>query len=316
MDRYLVTGGCGFIGSNLTQSLINDGHEVIVLDDLSSGKAENISPKVHLIKADVSNFDEVAKVFSLGLSGCFHLAANPSVSQSINEYGKCHKTNLGGLITVLEVAAKVSVGGRTKIPVIFASSCAVYGNSNSLPLSESLQLKPLSFYGADKLSGEIHATLGSNLLDVPSLGLRFFNVYGPGQRASSDYSGVLSIFCSQLLLGNPIRIYGDGQQVRDFVFVSDVVDVMKLAMKNVRKLSPGIFNVCSGEGTTITEVAEIVAELCGGQFKVIYESEREGDIRVSIGDPALCKKILGWQTTTNMREGLKQVIDWLRQKVY
>jgi len=311
MSRYLVTGGCGFIGSNLVKSLLSKGHEVIVLDDLSTGRADSIPAHIPLIKADVADASAVLGAFNQNVDGCFHLAANPSVSQSIEDYAGCHRTNLGGTVAVFDSASKHALKRGTHVPVVYASSCAVYGDAEIMPLSEDADTNPLSSYGTDKLCGEIHARMASSAYNLPSVGLRFFNVFGPGQRPESVYSGVLSIFCKTLAEGNQVTIYGDGLQERDFVFVDDVVGALCLAMRQAVDCSPGIFNVCTGVRRPLIDVGHLIADFCSTSFEPEFASARTGDIRMSLGNPAKCFESIGWKYSTDFEDGIRQTLNWL-----
>jgi len=311
MSRYLVTGGCGFIGSNLVNALLKGGHEVRVLDDLSSGKRESIPDHVSFIEADVADRPKVSDAFD-NVDGCFHLAADPSVSRSLEDYIGSHRTNLGGTISVLDSASRESKKRQVYVPVVYASSCAVYGSSGATPLSETSPADPLSSYGADKLSGEIHARMASTAYGVPSVGLRFFNVYGPGQLPASTYSGVLSIFCKKLIAGERVSIFGDGEQRRDFVFVEDVVNHIWQAMIRMPEISPRVYNVCTGRGISLLGVGRLIAKICNTSFDPIFAEERPGDIRFSVGDPQAGIAALGLAASISLEDGLVRTLDWLR----
>ena len=221
MALYLVTGGCGFIGSHLVEDLLNRGHRVRILDDLSTGKRSNLpagapSRQCELITGDVIDRELVERCFE-GVDHCFHLAAVASVQRSNEDWSGTHRINLTGAINIFDAAR------RQRVPVVYASSAAVYGDNADTPLQESAQLRPLTAYGADKLGCELHARVASLVHSVPTTGLRFFNVYGPRQCASSPYSGVISIFADRLTRAEPLVVFGDGEQTRDFIFVKDVV---------------------------------------------------------------------------------------------
>lgn len=308
MAHYLVTGGLGFIGSHLVEALLAAGNRVTVLDDGSTGRPENVSPEVPVVLADVANGQVVRRALH-GLDGCFHLAANPSVPRCLEDYLGTHRTNLTGTVAVLDAAAREGRERGVPIPVVYASSCAVYGNPKELPLRESSPTLPLSSYGADKLAGEIHARMAAGVLGVPSLGLRLFNVYGPRQDPNSPYSGVLSIFCHRLAAGEGVTVFGDGRQVRDFVYVGDVVTRFLSAMARVRTFSPAVVNVCTGRRTSLLEVGRIVAGLCRRSFAPEFAAERTGDIKVSVGDPTLGETTLGPHLYMSLEEGLRRTLN-------
>ncbi len=247
MSTYLVTGGCGFIGSHLADSLLADGHAVRILDDLSTGKRANKPEAATLIEADVADPRAVVRAME-GVDGCFHLAAIASVERANRDWLGTHRVNLSGTITILEAAR----GGP--IPVVYASSAAIYGDNPALPLAETAAPRPLSAYGADKLGCELHARVAGRVHGIPTTGLRFFNVYGPRQDPLSPYSGVISIFCERLRGGRGVTIFGDGGQTRDFVFVADVVRALRAALRRV-STEAGVFNVCTGRASSVRDLA-------------------------------------------------------------
>lgn len=252
MANYLVTGGCGFIGSQLTSKLLAEGHAVIVVDDLSNGHI--IYPKATYIEKDISQLENIHKLFK-GLDGCFHLAAIPAVNMDFAKWFTFHRTNLNGSLNVFKAA--IDAGN---IPVVYASSCGVYSDINRLPLTEGQFLNPLSSYGCDKLSTELNASFLAHAYQLPSMGLRFFNVYGPYQQATSPYSGVITNLIINLLNNESLLIFGDGEQTRDFVFVDDVVNNLIHAM-NTLKQQAHVVNICSGIKITINELADLLAAL-------------------------------------------------------
>jgi UDP-glucose 4-epimerase len=300
MQKYLVTGGCGFIGSKLANVLVAKGHHVRILDDLSSGFLRNVPAGVELIDGDVADSVAVAEAMH-DIDGCFHLAAVASVERGRLDWVGTHRTNLTGTITILDTARRVSP--TRPIPVVYASSAAVYGDNPNSPLAETASTRPLSAYGADKLGCEQHARVAGHVHGVPTCGLRFFNVYGPGQNPSSPYSGVVSIFSSRLQAGHEIVVHGDGRQVRDFVFVEDVVRALLAAMNHVSP-SAKVFNVCTGRGTSILDLATVLADLFGTSCDLIFGPHRAGDIRSSVGNPSLARRELAFQAQTDLRDGL------------
>ena len=302
--KYLVTGGCGFIGSHLVDSLISDGHAVRVLDNLSTGKRELIPSSVELVVGDVADQPMVRRCME-GVDGCFHLAAVASVQRSIEDWVGTHRTNLTGTIAVLDAAR--ARNGLPARPVVFASSAAVYGASNELPLAETSSTRPVSAYGADKLGSELHAEVAASVFNVPATGLRFFNVYGPRQDPESPYSGVVSIFSNRLRAGLPITIFGDGGQTRDFIFVGDVIRFLRAAMEtSVPALR--IFNVCSGRATSLLDLVATLGEIVARTPRILHEKPRSADIRHSLGDPAVARLSLGVAVQTTLRDGLRATL--------
>ncbi|CAK0756880.1 Epimerase [Azospirillaceae bacterium] len=300
MAKYLVTGGCGFIGSHLVELLLSRGHSVSVIDDLSTGKLSNIPDGVPVTIGDVADPNLIAQAME-GHDGCFHLAAVASVEKSREQWLETNHANLVGSIAVFDAARRV--GGGRRVPVIYASSAAVYGNNANIPLEESAERRPLSAYGADKLACELHAVVADHVHGVPTVGFRFFNVYGPRQDPKSPYSGVISIFADRISRGEPIMIFGDGEQVRDFVNVGDVVRVLVAAMEAPPPGSP-VFNVCTGRGTSIKQLAAILGDLTGRNPQIGYAPARPGDIARSIGSPAALIAAFGLPCSTILAEGL------------
>jgi UDP-glucose 4-epimerase len=307
MARFLVTGGAGFIGSHLVQALLGDGHVVRILDDLSSGLRENVPQEVELTEADVT--DPVALESALdGMDGCFHLAAIASVARSHHEWLRTHKVNLTGTINLFDQVRPSR--RRREVPVVYASTAAIYGNCGSFPVDEECPAAPLSAYGADKHACELHARVAGAIHGVPTVGLRFFNLYGPRQDPLSPYSGVISIFAGQLLRGEPIEIFGDGEQARDFTYIDDAVSALRRAMR-LATTSALVFNVCTGKATSVQGLAQLMAELCGTQLIVRRRPARCGEVRFSIGDPQRAMQRLGFTARTTLPEGLAMTLDVL-----
>jgi UDP-glucose 4-epimerase len=307
--HYLVTGGAGFIGSHLCDALVGQGHQVRVLDDLSTGLPHNLPPEAELIVGDVADRETVSTAAE-GVDGVFHLAAVASVARSIEAWLDTHRTNLGGTINVFDAARLAQPHGP--IPVVYASSAAIYGDNTALPLVETAMLSPLTPYGADKAGSELHAKAAWSTFGVPSTGLRFFNVYGPRQDQSSPYSGVISIFVERLISGNPLRIFGDGRQTRDFIYVNDVVAALAAAMNNSVR-GTAVYNVCTGLPTSVNTLVEALERVIGKRAFVQHDPRRAGDIENSCGDPSHMVRDLGVSAQTPLDVGLAHLIDWQRQ---
>jgi len=282
------------------------GDRVRVLDDLSTGSESNLAPGAELVRGDVADPAVVRRAMA-DVDGCFHLAAIASVERGVREWMSTHRANLSGTIGILEEASRA----QGRIPVVYASSAAVYGNCDALPLTEDTPAWPLSAYGADKLGCELHARVAGVVHQVPSAGLRFFNVFGPRQDPRSPYSGVISIFCDRLSRGEPVSIFGDGEQTRDFVFVADVVAALVAAMEQVSTAAP-VFNICTGRPTSVRELAATVADLCGAHLEVRQQPPRSGEIRHSLGSPRLAQAKLGLSPPEGLSDGLAKVVAWLR----
>jgi len=307
MARFLVTGGAGFIGSHLVHALLGEGHMVRVLDDLSSGNRKNLPQQVELIEADVTDPAAVDGALD-GVDGCFHLAAIASVARSHREWLRTHQVNLTGTINVFDQARPAR--RRREVPVVYASTAAIYGNCGNFPVDEESPAAPLSAYGADKHACELHARVAGAIHSLPTVGLRFFNLYGPRQDPLSPYSGVVSIFADRLLRREPVEIYGDGEQARDFTFISDAVCALRHAMQ-AATTSAFVFNVCTGKATSVRGLAQTVAELCGTELIVHRRPARCGEVRISIGDPQRATERLGFTAQTTLSDGLAMTLNVL-----
>jgi UDP-glucose 4-epimerase len=299
MAHYLITGGAGFIGSHLADVLVANGHVVRVLDNLSTGRIENLPCGTELIRADILNQDAMRSALD-GIDGCFHLAAIASVEQCRRDWRRSHAVNLTGLIALFEELLQVKRGRAGPVPVVYASSAAVYGAA----ISEQAPTQPLNAYGVDKLGCEMHAAVGAQLHGLASVGLRFFNVYGPRQDPNSPYSGVVSVFSRRIRQAGPVEIHGDGSQVRDFLYVADAVAALRRAMDIATPGASEIFNVCTGVGTRIRELAETLSQIHDAPFAPRSAPSRAGDIKVSIGDPRKASRTLGFTAQISLKQGL------------
>jgi UDP-glucose 4-epimerase len=305
MNLYLITGGAGFIGSHLCDALIARGDKVRVLDDLSTGHRANLPENAELIVGDIADPAATMRATE-GVDGCFHLAAIASVERGMHDWLGTHRANLTGTISVFDAIRRQG----TKVPVVYASSAAVYGDCKTVPIPETADRRPLSPYGADKYGCELHALCASHVHGIPTVGLRFFNVYGPRQDPKSPYSGVISIFCERVLNGSPIDILGDGGQTRDFVHVSDVVLALLTSMR-LRPADAPVFNVCTGEATSILDLAHLICDLAGQQPGIRHMPPRAGEIRHSLGDRSESLRSLGLGGTVALRDGLATVLKFL-----
>lgn len=303
MSQYLVTGGAGFIGSHLIEALIEQGHTVRVLDDLSTGKRENLPANVELVVGSIVDADLVKKCMQ-DVEGVFHLAAVSSVQKSNEDWQGTHQINLTGTINILDAARP------NQVPVVYASSAAVYGDNAAMPLQENSTTRPLTAYGADKLGSELHARVASLVHQVPTVGMRFFNVYGPRQDPASPYSGVISIFADRILRNEDVKTFGDGEQTRDFVYVKDVVEFLLAAVEKASH-HPMVFNVCTGKSTSINQLASTLMSITGNRVEITRDNPRAGDIRVSLGDPSRARYYLGVSASVSLGTGLRSLVDFV-----
>ena len=303
MARYVVTGGAGFIGSHLVDALLARGHSVNVIDDLSTGHREDLDRRARLTIGDVADAALMREAL-VNADGCFHLAAIASVARANADWVGTHRCNQAGTVSVLDAARACG-----RIPVVYASSAAVYGTQSAPTLHEGLIAMPLSAYGADKLGSELHARVAFGVHRVPTAGFRFFNVYGPRQDPKSPYSGVISIFAERIATGRAVVVEGDGGQTRDFIFVADVVRHLLAGMWRLHGAPEAcVFNACTGRATSILDLARELAEVCGRTTTIRFAAARPGDIRSSLGDPTLAVRELRVAALTDMREGLQATL--------
>ena len=307
--NVLVTGGAGFIGSHLVDALmkINDVEEVRVIDNFSTGRIKNISShlkskKLSLLKDDIRNRKAVHKAMR-NIDYVFHEAAIASVPLSVKNPQVCYEVNVNGTLSLLEEA-------RIQDAIfIYASSCAVYGDPSKIPIREDDAPKPISPYGASKLSAEALCIAYNRTYGLRSTCLRYFNVYGPRQ-LYSRYSGVITIFTNQALRGENITIYGDGKQTRDFIHVKDVVDA-NLLIANCKRAYGLVFNVGTGKETSIKSLALKIIKIVGADIKIVYKAPIKGDIRRSVADISRIKKIANYSPKISLDEGLSSFVKYV-----
>jgi len=302
--KILITGGAGFIGSCLADRLIEKGFKVVVVDDLSSGKKENINKQAKFYKKDICNPD-VSKIFKKEKPKIvFHLAAKINLQESLEDPAKDLKTNVFGTINVLENCKKYNVK-----KIIFASSCAVYGEAK-IPVSEKSLPKPLFPYGINKLCAEKYLDYYHSFFNLPFIALRFSNVYGPRQNSKGE-SGVVAVFCDKLISGKTAVIYGSGFQTRDFIFVKDAVNAL-IAAKNSRKT--GVFNIGTGKENSVNNVFLKISKILGAKTKAKRKKFKQKDQNRSLLDVSLAKKELKWKPEYSFEEGIKKTLDWFRDR--
>ena len=307
--RYLVTGGAGFIGSNLVDELVKRGQEVVVLDDLSAGKEANLPAVRDRIDLHIGTITDLAAVQSAckGVQYVIHLAARTSVPRSVLNPLESNHVNIDGTLNVL-VAARDAQVRR----FVFAASSAAYGETPTLPKVETMPAQPISPYGVTKFVGEMYAQVFGRVYGLENACIRYFNVFGPRQDPSSQYSGVLSRFMLAVIEGQAPVIYGDGGQTRDFTYVENVVDETLRACE-----APGasglVFNGGTGARITLNEVLKMLSRITGKTIQAKYDAARNGDIRDSQADVSLARKILGYEPRVLFEEGLRRTWEWYRK---
>jgi len=308
VSKVLITGGAGFIGHHLTRRLLGMSYELVVLDNFKTGKMQNISQHLKnapfkLVVGDVRSKKVIRNAMD-GVDAVVHLAALISVEESFKNPIETHNVNVTGTLNVLEEAARMNIE-----KFIYASSTAVYGDGNPLPLREGYPPKPLSPYATSKVSAEYYCEMFHRSYSLKTVILRYFNVYGPGQE-NNPYSGVMAKFLSNALSGAPIVIHGDGKQTRDFIYIDDVVEATILALESSDAVGQ-TFNICTGTPVSINELANIVKELTRKDLKITYDKPRKGDIRDNYGDPSKAFEILKFKAKNNLKEGIKKYISCL-----
>ena len=310
MNRYIVTGGAGFIGSALVRALLAEGCSVHVIDNLSTGNSRNleeIADRITLHNLDICDYDRLAPVVS-GAHRVFHLAAIPSVPKSIDNPVPSHASNIDGSFNVFRAAAEGKAGR-----VIYAASSSAYGDTEVLPKTESMAPRPKSPYAVQKLLGEYYASVFSDCFQLETVALRFFNVFGPRQDPTSPYSGVLSIFMTCLLERRSPTIFGDGEQSRDFTYVEDVVGLL-LKASEAKGVSGKTFNAGNGGRYTLNETWRLLQKIEGVDLPVRYGPARTGDVRDSQADTAAAIRELGHAPKFSFEQGLRLTLDWYRQQ--
>ncbi len=307
---YLVTGGAGFIGSHITHTLLEQGHSVRVLDNFSSGKHDNLafllpfekSGQLEILKGDIRNKKTVEQAVK-DIHIIFHEAAFVSVSESLEKPQEYFDVNINGTGILLDAARNARVKR-----VVFASSAAIYGDQHVLPLTEDLRDKPMSPYAVSKRVDEMYGVLYSQFFGLEVVGLRYFNVYGPRQSCESLFAAVVPIFIQALQRGESMTIYGDGNQTRDLIFVSDVVRANLIAAEHPDAAGQ-IFNICTGQETPILDLVNDLMHFFPKAANPVFDNPRLGDIYQSLGCPKKAEKIMGFKAITSLKEGLKIIVE-------
>ncbi|MFZ1902011.1 MAG: SDR family oxidoreductase [Methanoregula sp.] len=308
--KYIVTGGAGFIGSHIAEYLCRRDDEVIIFDDLFSGRPENIrdlleEKNVTFVEGSVTDPDLLKKTFS-GAYGIFHEAAIASVPRSIKNPLATNEANITGTLNVLIAARECGVK-----KVVFASSSSVYGDTPTLPKKEEMKPNPISPYAVSKLAGEYYCRVFSSVYNIPTVCLRYFNVFGPRQDPNSEYAAVIPRFILRILNNQPPVIYGDGNQTRDFTYVADVVQANILGMdRNVE----GVFNIAYGSRISLNELAATLMELADVNLTPVFEPPRTGDVRHSLADICSARSLLGYTPKYTVTSGLQETLQWYQHQ--
>ena len=306
--RYLVTGGAGFIGSNTVDELVRRGHSVVVLDDLSSGKEDNLAEirnKITFIKGSITDIEVVRKAMHEA-EYVLHLGARTSVPRSVKDPIDTNKINIEGTLNVLVAAKELKVKR-----VVFAASSSAYGETPTLPKVETMQPQPISPYGVTKYVGELYGQTFGRCYGLENVSLRYFNIFGPRQDPSSPYSGVLAKFCTAFLEDTQPLVFGDGEQTRDFTYVENAVQANLLACE-APNASGKVFNVGVGERISLNEVLRELGKIAGKRLEAKYEPPRDGDIRDSQADISQARECLEYNPQVSFEEGLARTFAWYR----
>ena len=310
MSVFLITGGAGFIGSNLCDELLKRGKKVRVIDNLSTGKMENLSKvikEIEFIQGDLRNIDDLRKAVK-GVDTVFHIGAIPSVTRSVKDPITSNEANVDGTLNLL-VASK-EAGVRR---LVYSGSSSAYGDKIELLKSEELSPAPLSPYAVSKLTGEYYCSVFSKLYGIETVVLRYFNVFGPRQDPSSPYSGVISIFIRQMISGEKPTVYGDGEQSRDFTFVKNVVNA-NIAASEKPGISGSLINVACGMRITLNELINELNIILGTNLQPIYFEPRAGDIKHSLADISRANKLLDYSPEVSFSDGLNKTVEWYRRE--
>lgn len=316
MATYLVTGAAGFIGSNLVERLLKDGHAVRGLDNFVTGREGNIESAVEasaqsrfqLIRGDIRDLDAVRRAMD-GVDFVLHEAALPSVQRSVDDPILSNDVNVNGTLNLLVAARDAGVER-----FVYAASSSAYGDSPTLPKVESMPDNPKSPYAISKLVGEQYCRVFHSIYGLETVCLRYFNVFGPRQDPSSHYAAVIPKFMTALLAGRPPTVFGDGEQSRDFTFIDNVVQANFKACV-AKNAAGGVFNVACGERFTLNELLDVLRELIGSTLEATYEPMRQGDVRDSLADIGRARSILGYEPEVTFRDGVERTLSFFKERV-
>ncbi|MCD6378383.1 MAG: SDR family oxidoreductase [Planctomycetes bacterium] len=308
MAKYLVTGGAGFIGCNLVRYILGKGHDVVVVDNFSTGKRENVADfidKVEFIEGDIRDRELMDRAVK-GVSAIFHEAALGSVPRSVEDPQTSHDVNVNGTLTVLESARAAGVKR-----IIFAASSSAYGDQEELPKHEGMAPRPISPYAASKVACEGYMRAYAACYGLETLSLRYFNVFGAYQDPEGPYAAVIPAFISRILRGQRPVVFGDGEQSRDFCYIDNVCEANWLAANAPAEKCDGtVINIACGARTTLNEILDLLRELLHTDIEAEYTDPRPGDVRHSLADVSLAKKVIGYEPKVYFADGLRKAIDW------
>jgi nucleoside-diphosphate-sugar epimerase len=311
MDRFLVTGGAGFIGSNISNRLVREGCFVRVVDNLLTGKKENLASiidKIDFVQADMGD-PRVARTTMKGIDVVLHQGALPSVPRSVDDPAATHQHCVDATFTLLMAARDAKVKR-----FVYASSSSAYGDSPTLPKVETMCPAPLSPYAVGKLVGEYYCSVFYTVYGLETISLRYFNVFGPNQDPTSQYAAAIPAFVTAILRDKPPTIYGDGEQSRDFTYVDSVVEANLLAA-SAKQTKGQAVNIACGEAVTVNAIIKMINNVLGKKVKPIHAPARAGDVRHSLADITLAKKLIGFKPVVSFKDGLERAIDWYRKNL-
>ena len=297
--KFAVTGGAGFVGNNIVRLLVSKGHSVVVIDNLHTGKKENLEgvfEKIQFHEIDIRDIKKMESILK-DVDGIFHEAALTIVQESFQKEKEYFDVNVKGTENIFKIAKKF------KKKVVYASSSSIYGDTKQIPIKESFERKPINPYGQTKLEDEFLAERYSND-GLKVIGLRYFNIFGKGQTGS--YAGVITQFMRKLHTHQSPVVFGDGSQIRDFIHVSDIAEANLCAM--LSEVSSGFFNIGTGIGVKIIDLAKIMIKIFGEKFEPIFQDPLKGDVKISQADMAITKKMLNWKSKTHLDDGLKKFV--------
>jgi len=309
VEKFLVTGGAGFIGSNICRKLLAQGCFVRVIDNLLTGKKENLAgiiEKIDFLEADMGDY-ELARAAMKDVDVVLHEGALPSVPRSVDDPAATHRHCLNATFTLLLAARDAGVKR-----FVYASSSSAYGDTPTLPKIETMKPEPLSPYAVSKLAGEYYCTIFYKVFGLETISLRYFNVFGPHQDPTSQYAAAIPAFVTAMLKDTQPTVYGDGEQSRDFTYVDNVVKANLLAAR-ANKTTGEVINVACGRAVTVNEVINIINKLVGKNIKPIYTDPRPGDVKHSLADISLAEEVIGYKPIVPFAEGLQKSIEWYRE---